>query len=101
MPNARPWRTRRSSSSDASWASLSSSVKNSWNSSTISRMRGVVSLRPGGPVAGQIVHAGVAEVFAALAEDAIEPLQDAQAELPLALDGHDPGVGQADSWRTT
>ena len=56
MPNARPWRTRRSSSSAASWASLSSSTKNSWNSSTMSRMRGHGRLvRVGVAVAGEVV----------------------------------------------
>ena len=43
MPNARPWRTSRSSSRLAACESWSSSTKNSWNSSIISRMRGSLS----------------------------------------------------------
>ena len=61
MPNARPCRTRRSSQRAASCASLSSSTKNSWNSSTISRMRGK-GREPGGvAIAVDVLHAGLAE----------------------------------------
>ena len=94
MPNARPWRTSRSSSSAASWAILSSSTKNSWNSSTISRMRGSGSPALAVAIAGEVLHAGVAEQLAAALQLGVEPLQHAQAELALALDGDHPGVRQ-------
>ena len=42
-PNARPCRIRRSRYSDASCATLSSSTKNSWNSSMTSSTRGIAS----------------------------------------------------------
>ena len=45
-------------------------------------------------VAGQIVDAGGAIDFAALAQFDVKSLQDAQAELALAFDGDDAGVRQ-------
>ena len=44
--------------------------------------------------AGEIVDAGVAEQLAAPRQLGVEPLQHAQAELALALDGDDAGVRQ-------
>ena len=41
------------------------------------------------------MHAGVAELLAAFAQDAVEPLQHAEAELAFALDRDDAGVRQA------
>src|SRR5262245_32945475 len=46
------------------------------------------------PVGRDILHAGSAEQFAAPAQFAVESLQDTQAELALALNGHDAGVRQ-------
>ena len=61
-----------------------------------SRMRGrLLASAVRGAVAGEVVDAGVAELVAALLQDAVEPLQHAQAELALALDGDDAGVRQA------
>ena len=51
-------------------------------------------VRPGGPVARQVVHPGRPELLPPLPQQAVEPLEDAQPELPLALDGHHPGVRQ-------
>ena len=51
-------------------------------------------LGPGLAVAGQVLAAQLAEDLAALLELDVEPLEHAQAELALALDGDDPGVGQ-------
>ena len=50
---------------------------------------------PCGSVACEIVHAGIAELVAAFLEDAIEPLQHAEAELAFALDRDDAGVRQS------
>ena len=49
---------------------------------------------PGFAVASQVLHAELAEELAAVLELDIEPLEHAQAELALALDGDDPGVRQ-------
>ena len=94
MPNARPCRTRRSSKSAASWASLSSSTKNSWNSSTTSRMRGSGRRAGSIPIAVDVLHAGIAEPVGPQPQLGVQPLEDAEAELALALDRHDAGVGQ-------
>ena len=42
----------------------------------------------------QVLHAGVAELVAAISQLGVQPLQHAQAELALALDGDDPGMRQ-------
>ena len=52
-------------SSEAFWAMRSSSTKNSWNSSTISIIRGQPHVGPGAAEAVQVLHALVAEQVAA------------------------------------
>ena len=49
---------------------------------------------PGLAIAGQVLAAELAVDLAAFLELDIQPLEHAQAELALALDGDDPGVGQ-------
>ena len=78
----------------------SSSTNNSWNSSIISRMRGQLLVGLAVAKALEVLHAQAAELIAAGAQLGVEPLQHAQAELPLALDGDHsrvrqlvPGVG--------
>ena len=73
----------------------SSSTNSSWNSSTISRMRGSAAAGLGGAEALEVLHAQAAEQVAAVAQLGVEALQHAQAEFPLAFDGDDPGVRQA------
>ena len=51
--------------------------------------------RAGGvAIAVQVLHAGVAEPVGPQPHLDVEPLEHADAELALALDGHDAGVGQ-------
>ena len=95
MPKARPWRTSRSSSKAESWAMRSSSTNSSWNSSITSRIRGSRGLRLRRAVALDVLQAVAAEQIAPGAQLVVEPLQDAHAELPLALDRHHPRVRQA------
>ena len=84
----------RSNNNEASCATASSSVKNSWNSSMSSSVRGI------GSAAGACVcnppHPArrPAEQFAAAFQLGIHPLQHAERELAVALDGDDPGVRQ-------
>ena len=69
-------------------------MKNSWNSSTIRMMRGnVVFVAVSEP--REVVAPGRAEAVTAVAEFGVEPLQHAQAEFALALDGDHAGVRQA------
>jgi hypothetical protein len=52
-------------------------------------------LPAGALVTGQVLHAELAEKVAAPAQFIVEPLQDAQAELPVTLDRDHARVGQA------
>ena len=52
-------------------------------------------------VARDVLHAELAEQVAAVLQFVIHPLQDAQAELAVALDGHHPRMGQAVGRRST
>jgi tetratricopeptide (TPR) repeat protein len=45
-------------------------------------------------ITGQVVNAGAAKAVTAIAQLGVEPLQHAQAELALALDGDDAGMRQ-------
>ena len=54
------------------------------------RLRRLLGLR----IAVQVLHARLAEAFAADLQLGVQPLQHAQAELALALDGDDAGVRQ-------
>ena len=85
----------RSSSSEAVCEMRSSSTKNSWNSSMISSERGHRLRAAGALVAGDVLHAELAEQVAAALQFLVHALQHAQAELAVALDGHDPRVRQA------
>ena len=53
-----------------------------------------VLVGPGRAVAGDVLRGDGAVHLAATLQLDVEPLEDAQAELALALDGDDPGVGQ-------
>ena len=46
------------------------------------------------PVVSDVVHARSAEEVAPALQFRVQPLEHAEAELPLALDGHDTSVGQ-------
>ena len=95
MPNARPCRTRRSSRSadllrdlvvlDEELLELVDDEQDAG--------QGVAAL-VGLAVAVEVLDAEVAERVAAVLQLDVEPLQHAQAELALALDGDHPGVGQ-------
>ena len=57
-------------------------------------MRGIGVAGRGRAIAGEVLHADLAEDVAADLQLGVEPLQHAQAELALALDRDDPGVRQ-------
>ena len=50
-------------------------------------------------IAVEVLHAGVAEPVGPQPHLGVEPLEHADAELALALDRHDAGVGQLEAWR--
>ena len=97
MPNARPWRTRRSSSSAASCAILvllDEVLLELVDDQQRARHRLVG--RGVAPVAGEVLHANqIAEAVAAALQLLVEALQHAEAELAIALDGDGAGVRQA------
>ena len=79
----------------------SSSVKNSWNSSIISRVRGIGSVPPAALVAGDVLHPELAEQVAAALQLLVDPLQHAQPELAVALDRDHPRMRQLLGRRST
>ena len=101
MPKARPWRTMRSRSSDALCAIVSSSTKNSWNSSIMQQRARHRLGAAGAFVAGDVLHAELAEHIAAPLQFLIHALEHAQAEFAVALDGDDARVRQSLGARST
>ena len=94
MPNARPCRTRRSSSSAGvlrQLVVLAEELLELVDDQQRPRHR---QLRPALAVGGQVLHARLAEQLAAAGQLRVEPLQHAQAELAVAFDRDRPGVGQ-------
>ena len=73
----------------------SSSTNSSWNSSITSRIRGSLASGWASRKPFRSCTAQLAEQVAAASQLGVQPLQHAQAELPLALDGDHPGVRQA------
>ena len=69
-------------------------MKNSWNSSMISSVRGIGFGAARAFVSGEILHAGFAEQIAAPFQFLIDALQHAQAEFAIALDRDDARVRQ-------
>ena len=95
MPNARPWRTMRSSSTDARLRDLVVLDEEflelvDHQQRARHRLRAARAL-----VAGDVLHAELAEQIAAALQFVIHALQHAQAEFAVALDGHDARVRQA------
>ena len=95
MPNARPCRTSRSSSSDAVLAELVVLDEELLELVDHQQHRGsgTSGLRIAEP--GDVLHPVLAEQFAALLQHGVEPLQRTHAELAIAFDGDDVGMRQS------
>ncbi len=67
----------------------------------ISSERGIGSVPPARLVAGDVLHAELAEHIAAPLQLLIHALQHAERKLAVALDGDDARVRQPLAWRST
>ena len=95
MPKARPCRTIRSSSSDARLRDAVVLDEELLELVDDQQRAGHGLLAAGALVAGDVLHAELAEQVAAALQFLIHALQHAQAEFAVALDGHHPRMGQA------
>ena len=84
----------RSKSSDAVCAMVSSSTKNSWNSSMMQQRARHRLGAAGALVAGDVLHAELAEHVAAPLQLFIHALEHAERKLAVALDGDDARMRQ-------
>jgi hypothetical protein len=84
----------RSKSSEAFCAMESSSTKNSWNSSIISKVRGIGSGAAGFLVPRDILDSQPSEKIPSPLQFFIDPLEHAETELAIALDSDDARMRQ-------